>query len=53
MAHRVNRIPLAELELARASNPEEAPGPAAEWIVLPAPPLVDRARPLGAERPSG
>jgi hypothetical protein len=32
---------------------EEAPGPAAEWIVLPAPPLVDRARPLGAERPSG
>ena len=33
--------------------PEEAPGPAAEWIVLPAPPLVDQARPLGAERPSG
>ena len=32
---------------------EEAPGPAAEWIVLPAPPLVDQARPLGAERPSG
>ena len=32
---------------------EEAPGPAAEWIVLPAPPLVDHARPLGAERPSG
>ena len=27
---------------------EEAPGPAAEWIVLPAPPLVDQARPLGA-----
>ena len=33
--------------------PEGAPGPAAEWIVLPAPPLVDQARPLGAERPSG
>ena len=32
---------------------EDAPGPAAEWIVLPAPPLVDQARPLGAERPSG
>ena len=32
---------------------EEAPGPAAEWIVLPAPPLVDQARALGAERPSG
>jgi hypothetical protein len=35
------------------SPTEEAPGPAAEWIVLPAPPLVDQARPLGAERPSG
>jgi hypothetical protein len=32
---------------------EEAPGPAAEWIVLPAPPLVDQAHSLGAERPSG
>jgi chromosome segregation ATPase len=32
---------------------EEAPGPAAEWIVPPAPPLVDQAHPLGAERHSG
>ena len=32
---------------------EDAPGPAAEWIVLPAPPLVDQAHSLGAERPSG
>jgi hypothetical protein len=32
---------------------EEAPGPAAEWIVPPAPPLVDQAHPLGAERQSG
>ena len=27
--------------------------PTADWIVLPAPPLVDQARPLGAEGPSG
>ena len=32
---------------------EEAPGPAAEWIVPPAPPQVDQAHPLGAERHSG
>jgi hypothetical protein len=32
---------------------EEAPEPAAEWIVPPAPPLVDQAHPLGAERHSG
>ena len=41
---------------ARTSNEphiEEAPGPAAEWIVPPAPPLVDQAHPLGAERHSG
>jgi DNA repair exonuclease SbcCD ATPase subunit len=32
---------------------DEVPGPAAEWIVPPAPPLVDQAHPLGAERHSG
>jgi uncharacterized coiled-coil DUF342 family protein len=32
---------------------DEAPGPAAEWIIPPAPPLVDQAQPLGAEQPSG
>ena len=32
---------------------EEAPGPAAEWIVPAAPPQVDQAHPLGAERHSG
>jgi chromosome segregation ATPase len=32
---------------------EEAPGPAAQWIVPPAPPQVDQAHPLGAERHSG
>ena len=32
---------------------EGAPEPAAEWIVPPAPPLVDQAHPLGAERHSG
>jgi seryl-tRNA synthetase len=32
---------------------EEAPGAAAEWIVPPAPPQVDQAHPLGAERHSG
>ena len=32
---------------------EEAPGPAAEVIVPPAPPPVDHAHPLGAERHSG
>jgi seryl-tRNA synthetase len=32
---------------------DEAPAPAAEWIVPPAPPLLDQAQPLGAEQPSG
>jgi chromosome segregation ATPase len=35
------------------SRTEEPSGPAAEGIVPPAPPPVDRALPLGAERPSG
>jgi chromosome segregation ATPase len=37
----------------RELHTEEASGPAAEWIVPPAPPPADQAQPLGAERPSG
>jgi chromosome segregation ATPase len=32
---------------------DDAPGPAAEWTVPPAPPPADQAHPLSAERPSG
>jgi len=46
---------LVELEEKDDAEPrtEEAWGPAAEGIVPPAPPQVDQAQPLGAERPSG
>ena len=48
------REPASEpsLNLIELGEIEEVPGPAAEGIFPPAP-LVDQARPLGAERPSG
>jgi DNA repair exonuclease SbcCD ATPase subunit len=42
---------LVELE-EQGADPDQ-PDPAAEWTVPPAPPPVDQAQPLGAERPSG
>jgi DNA repair exonuclease SbcCD ATPase subunit len=41
------------VELEESADAPGQPDPAAEWIVPPAPPPVDQAQPLGAERPSG
>jgi chromosome segregation ATPase len=49
------RGPASELSLnlVELEEIDEVPVPAAEGIFPPAPPLVDQAHPLGAERPSG
>ena len=47
-----NERSLNLVELEEQGGDPGRPDPAAEWIVPPAPPPVDQAQPLGAERPS-